>query len=237
MITKNLLKILWLGLLLCFGVACAVLLVCYSPVRHLSLVLLLLLLLGSAIWAYLTIKVLEFRKKLLNFLRQLLSGNYDVGIEIKSRDDLSKFLKLLNKLSDQLRIYDQLRVDRVSLNYRGLDLLYRTVSEGITLADMGKRVFKLNPVVQSLFNVKQERFSFDAIGNQQRNEEFVALFRQATEQEKVTKEGNVTLQLPMRDAVRDLFVRIIPLKDAQEVVQLAFIFIKPDATTEPIPIR
>lgn len=222
---RHTLKILWGGLLICFWGTCAVT-VGYQ--RHLFTPILVVFLTGSALWGYLAVRIHTFGSNLAHVLRQLLSGNYEVGMEVKGSDELRRFARLVNKLSEQLVAYDTLRADRVSLNHRALDLMYRTVSEGIILADMEQRVFRLNPTVQSLFGVTQETFSFDAIENQQENEEFVVLFRQATDQEKIAREGRVVLHLPMHDAVRTLSVRIVPIKDVQEMVKLAFIFVQPD---------
>lgn len=236
-IAKHLLKILWLGLLLGFLTACGILLVEHGAVRYLFWIFLGIGVFGILIWTYLTIRIWEFRKKMVDFVERLLAGNYEVGVQIEGRDEASDLVKLLSELGEQLRTYDRLRADRVSLNYRGLDLIYRTVSEGLILADMEKRVFRLNPAAQSLFNIKQEKFSFDAVENQEANRGFMILFEQATDRDRVPQEGPAVLQLPMRDAVRDLFVRIIPLKDAQEVVKLAFIFLRPGEATEPIPVE
>ena len=234
MAVKNLLKLLWLSLLICLIVAGVVGPAGYSGAQGLSVGLASVLLLGMAIWVYLTVRVLGFNRKLSNLLKRLLAGDYETGIETKIPDELSRLVRQFNELGQRLRTYDKLRADKVSLNYRALDLIYRTVPEGVIIADLEKRTFKLNPVVQSLFNVKQESFSFDAIENQERNREFMALFKEASEQKKAAREGRVVLQLPMRDSSRKASVKIIPLKDAEEAVKLAIIFVRPHKAPQQV---
>jgi len=225
MIAKNSLKALWLSLLICLVIMAVIGPAGYFAIPGLSVGLIPVSLVGTAVWVYLTTRVLGFNRKLTRVLRRLLAGDYEVGIETKIQDELSGFAKQLNRLGEQLRTYDKLRAEKVSLSYRALDLIYRAVSQGVIIADLEKRTLKLNPVVQSLFNVKQESFSLESIESQEKNKEFMALFNQVAEQKTAVGEGAVVLQLPMRDSARKASVKIIPLKDAEEAVKLAIIFL------------
>jgi signal transduction histidine kinase len=236
MIAKNVLSILWVCFLAGFVSAwLALLLACPAPSPS-FLVSLFVLVLGMAIWSYLTVRILQFGKRLTDFLNLLLSGNYEVDIQTKREDELSSPVRLLSRLGDQIRTYDKLSAEKVSLSSRALELITKSVSEGVITADLEERTFGLNPTAQSLFNVTQGSFSFDSIENQEKNEGFMALFKQATQEEKVTKEGNAVLQLPMLESERNVVVKIIPLKDAEEAVKLAFIFVELRGPSEPTPV-
>lgn len=237
MLSRNLLKILWISLLVGFvSVWLLLALVCPS-LSPSSRVLQFIALLGAAAWTYLTLRFFLFGRQLTSFLRLLMSGDYDVAIETRSKDELSRLVRILSRLGEQLRTYDKLRAEKVSFTYRALELITRSVSEAVITADLQEREFALNPTAQSLFNVTEASFSLDAIVNQETNRTFVALFEQATRAEKVPTEGEVILQLPTLESERRVLVRILPLKDSEEVVKLAFVFAKlsdaPQPTTVP----
>ena len=134
MISRNLLKILWLSLLIGFASACLVAVSACTPPSPLSRAFLLILLLGGGAWTYLTVRILDFAKRLTGFLTLLVSGNYEADIQTRRKDELAGLVKLLSKLGDQLRTYDKLRAQKVSLTHRALELITRSVSEAIITA-------------------------------------------------------------------------------------------------------
>lgn len=178
-------------------------------------------------WIAVSLRVVLFRRKLLRFLRCLLNNDYrfECGVSLGRNDEVSGLELLMRRLGQQLRAYDHLQSETISALNRSLDALYRHVSDGIILAHVDQRVFKLNPVVQGMFQVEQETITFDAIEKQPENRGFCALLDDAVRRSKVLVEGKVALQLPIRNSRLDLFVEIVPIKDQQEKVRLAMIFV------------
>lgn len=195
-----------------------------APNLLFMLVNLLFILTGT----YLTLRLWFFRKRLVNFFRHLLSGDYTTGIKTIPwlEDEISALTRLANRVADQLRIYDELRADRTGLSYRALDVVFRTVQEGVIIANMEKSTFRLNPAVQSMFGVNQESFGFESIENQKENTRFVRTFMLTTLKDGVAREGKSVLRLPGPGLKRDVRFRIVPLKDKSEKVRLAMIFVQ-----------
>lgn len=90
---------------------------------------------------------------------------------------------------------------------------------------IARETFKLNPAAQSLFDIDQGNFSFDSIEKQEKNKEFTELFNYVVKKGKVPQEDKVTIQLPIRNSQKEVYVKIIPIKDSEENVKLAIIFI------------
>lgn len=178
-------------------------------------------------WVYVSVRVFRFYVRLRAFFRRLLFNDYSVGIrDIPWIDDeITELTEQTNKTADQLRTYDELRAEKTGLSFRAMDLLFRNSDQGIILADMEKKVFRFNPVIQEMYGVKQETYSYDTIENQSANSRFVRIFLIATLKEMVTKEATAALQLPQRETVREISFRLEPLKDHNEKVRFAFIFI------------
>ncbi|GEM_PF-938335 len=219
--------ILWAGLFLLIALGYALALGAYRSNPYLFYCLLVAGILACGIAAYLTVKALLFRRKLLACIRHLLANEYQTGMRVARGpcDEIVRFEKRINSMVDQLRVYNSLQIERISALNKSIDIVYRNIAEGIIIAYPDKREFRLNPAVQRMFQVEQEVITFDAIEKQPGNRRFVALFKEAVEMRKVITEGIVTLELPIRQSSLNVMVEIIPVKDKGESVALAIIFV------------
>ncbi|MDK2858011.1 MAG: hypothetical protein PWQ29_1026 [Verrucomicrobiota bacterium] len=172
-------------------------------------------------WISLTIRVVGFRNRLFKFVRLLLAGDYEAGMRSRRnfRDGVSRLEVLCNKLADQLRAYDRLRADRVSILARALDLVLRHTSDLFFAADCEKETFVLNPAVQKLLGVSRKSYSFESVLKPTVNEAFAKLFNQAVSGRKVNTAGTCFLQLPGMSAPVRLSLLLMPLRDRDENVR------------------
>jgi PAS domain-containing protein len=196
--------------------------------------LFLVLMLAVVSLVYIAKRFLLFRANLTRVFRMLISGNYEVGLNPSGafKDEFESLQQLIAKFLDQLREYDRLRAERISLTNRFLTLLYNSVQEGVVIVNMDKEIFQCNPAVQALFGIKQETFTFDSMRQQKDNHSLMRLLVNATEIKKIPQEGTARVQMPVQSQPKDVFMRIIPLKDKDEKVKMAFIFVSP-ADSQP----
>jgi PAS domain-containing protein len=191
--------------------------------------------LGLLCWSYLTVRIIGFRIRLFNFLRQLLSGDYESGIRTRRRftDEISRLEALSNRLAERLLTYDRLRADRVSIQTRAFDMLLDQSSEPLAAIDVQQETFLLNPAAQKALGIERKNFSFESVLKPDINKEFSDLFNEAIAGRKTFTEGFSWLQLPgMRDPVY-IGVQITPLRDRDEEVRFALFSIKaPHAHTK-----
>jgi len=208
----------------------------YPPSGVLLFIAIVSFLLGILAWLYILIGIVTFQKKIMEFINQLLKGNYDAGVKSSKlfKDEIYQLEEGINKLGAQLKAYDGLRAERVDLSQRIISLILKNVSQGIIMANMEKKTFQLNPAIQSLFQVEQEEVTFDAVEKQEGNTPFMAIFQDAAIKEKVPKEGACSLQLPPHGLARKISLKIVPLKDKKENVSLALIFVY-EAPENPEP--
>ena len=222
---KNLIKICWVYFFAAFVAGYMLFL---NPALRLDPYVTFIFALGVVIWGFLTLRAVRFRRKLVNFLKHLLSGDYKTGIKVNIflDDEIKELGQLINKAVDQLVRYDELRAEKVFLNFRALQVISRNMQEGVIIADLDNEIFEFNTAAQGLFDIKQERITYNAVRKEEGNRDFVRLFKQATLEEKVPKEEKVVFQLPMRNLRKELLIKVIPLKDQNEEVRLALVFIK-----------
>jgi len=198
-------------------------------------------------WVYLSLRLWFFRKRLVNFFRRILAGEYVTGVRPIAwlDDEIADLTARANRAMDQLRTYDELRADRTGLSYRALDLVFVNAKICLILVHAAKKQIRLNPALQSAFGVAQEAYSFQAIEKQPENSRFFRSLLRTLYREKVAREGRATLQLPQRESALEISYRMVPLKDKSEKVQTVVIFVEPQSavstaespqeTSEPQP--
>ncbi len=185
------------------------------------------LLLYLLVWIYLSLRVLRFKRRLINYLRRLLSGDYSTGIHHVSwiQDEITIITNLATKVAQHLETYDNLRADRTALSLRALEVLFRRASRKIIMADFDKSTFKFTKSLQQAFGVEQDTFSFKVIEKQSNNERFFRQFLLAAMKEAQVKEFSATLELPIRQSSLDLKFKFVPIKDRSEKVRIAFLYV------------
>ncbi len=223
---NNLIKIAFLLFFLCFVFMFMYLIVLVDTFGN-FFIFVGLFVVGGLCALYLGRRIEGFHKKLVRLFRSLITGNYEIGLK-NSRifnDEIETMNKLIENFLQQLRLYDKLRIDRIALTARTMDLMYNTVGEGIVIVNIEKNIFKCNTAVQKFFNINQETFTFAAIKSCKENDDLMRLVKKAVETEKIPQEGKVLFQMPVQNAMRVVNVKIIPIKDKEEIVKSALIFV------------
>jgi PAS domain-containing protein len=224
--TPNLLQILWFLMPLCGLVAGLIAWSQAGTVARWSFAAFFAL--GMLCWGYLTVRLIGFRVRLFNFLRQLLSGDYEAGIRTRRRftDEVSRLEALSNRLAERLQTYDRLRAERVSIQSRAFDLLLDRATEQLAAIDVQQEVVLFNPAAQKAFGIERKSFSFESVLKPDINGEFRDLFNDAISGRKVRNEGFSWLQLPGMSDPAYVGVEITPLRDRNEEVSFAILSIK-----------
>ena len=224
--TPNLLQLLWFLMPLC-GLTAGLIVwpQAEAPVRWSFAAFFVI---GLLCWGYLTLRIIGFRVRLFNFLRQLLAGDYDAGIRTRRRytDEISQLETLANRVAERLQTYDRLRADRVSIQARAFDMALDRSTEQLAAIDVQQAVFLLNPAAQKVLGIERRSFSFESVIKPDINSEFRDLFNDAVSGRKTRTEGFSWLQLPgMSDPVY-VGVQFTPLRDRDEEVRFALLSIK-----------
>jgi len=224
---KNLIKIMWIGTLVCYVLIYILFLREAYLTRYYTWALWIGAI-GLAFWLYVTVRVWLFKRKFEMFAKHLLDGNYETGIQTHrfSRDEMRVLADLTNRIADRLRQYDKLRAERVALSTRAREILHERSDKAVIVAEFDGATFRFNEAARRLFGMDQETMSFESIENRLENREFTDFFRNAVEKEKVAFEARFKLTLPVRDITREIAAEIVPIKDSGENVKIALIFLK-----------
>lgn len=224
---KHFMKIAWFGLLASYVAIWATLR------REVSLAgsyewVAWLGILGFVFWAYLALRLNEFSRKFRKFSRQIIDGNYETGIQPSRlvRDEVCSLEGLINKIADRLRYFDALRAQKVALSTRAREIMHERSSGPIVIADVDAAIFRFNKDARLLFGVDVDELSFESVEKRPENAEFVAFFRNALERDKVPHEARIRITLPIRAVSHESVIEIVPIKDREEKVRIALIFLR-----------
>jgi nitrogen fixation/metabolism regulation signal transduction histidine kinase len=187
-------------------------------------------LLAGALLAFLVVgwRWIRFRKQAHGLLRHLVTGDYEAGVRVSKhwRDEITELEELFNKLTEQLRQYDELRTKRIRQLRMTLDLILEHTQEPMGLFEVDKAVLTFNAAMSGVLDTSRQTVPLSTLENLEPNKSFVELLIRAIQEEKSAQEGRVHIQFPGRDSLTETEVRIVPFKDKDETVPLAVIFAK-----------
>lgn len=187
-----------------------------------------IVLLAGALLVYLFLgwRLYGFRYRVHALLRRLVAGDYEAGLRESGwwRDDIAELEELFNKLTEQLRQYDELRTRRIRQLRMTLDLILEHTEEPMVLFDVDKGDLMFNAAMSGVLDTARQTVPLSTLKNIEANTSFVELLTRAIEEEKSAQEDRVSIQFPGRDTLTETDVRVIPFKDKDESIPLAVIF-------------
>lgn len=90
-------------------------------------------------------------KKINDAIRELQDVNFDVSIYYDQDDEIGELARELNKMIVNMKKFEQLRTDRISVEHRKFDTLANMVKKNIMIANAkGELIYMNNPMYSTL---------------------------------------------------------------------------------------
>ncbi len=90
-------------------------------------------------------------KKINDAVRELQEVNFDVSIYYDQDDEIGELARELNKMIINMKKFEQLRTDRISVEHRKFDTLANMVKKNIMIANAkGELIYMNNPMYSTL---------------------------------------------------------------------------------------
>lgn len=99
-------------------------------------------------------------KKIRDAIRELQDCNFDVSIYYNQDDEIGEIAREMNKMIKSIKVFDELRSDRISVELRKFDALANLVKKPVMVANAEGKLIYLNNKLYSLLQVQSE----DVIG-------------------------------------------------------------------------
>jgi len=180
----------------------------------------------------------RFYRALRELRNRLFEGDYEMALDIARRDPaLGKALGFEKALMRMLE-FDSRRADKVAALTRLLSSILQEAGLPFFVADLEEDLMHLSRAARQLFGVNVDRFSLLALLLMPANREFAALYGLAARGERARAEAVLTLHLPVRQAARELAVRLFAVQSDEGMVLYILGFLsapKPNAAVPPKP--
>lgn len=95
-------------------------------------------------------------KKINDAVRELQDCNFDVSIYYNQDDEIGELATELNKMIANMKHFEELRTDRISVEHRKFDMLANMVKRNVLIANANGELIYLNNSMYRLLDVESE---------------------------------------------------------------------------------
>ena len=95
-------------------------------------------------------------KKINDAVRELQDCNFDVSIYYDQEDEIGELARELNKMIANMKHFEELRTDRISVEHRKFDMLANMVKRNVLIANANGELIYLNNSMYRLLDVESE---------------------------------------------------------------------------------
>ncbi len=95
-------------------------------------------------------------KKINDAVRELQDCNFDVSIFYNQDDEIGELAAELNKMIANMKYFEELRTDRISVEHRKFDMLANMVKRNVLIANANGELIYLNNSMYRLLDVESE---------------------------------------------------------------------------------
>lgn len=95
-------------------------------------------------------------KKINDAVRELQDCNFDVSIYYDQEDEIGELARELNKMIGNMKHFEELRTDRISVEHRKFDMLANMVKRNVLIANANGELIYLNNSMYRLLDVESE---------------------------------------------------------------------------------
>jgi PAS domain S-box-containing protein len=104
---------------------------------------------------YLPRKIVVPIRKLTNLIKRAQDEEFRINVDVTSNDEIGELGRFINRMMDQIRVFDDLKVRKITEERRRLEVLSNLLREGVILVDTDGRVCCINPAALDFFGLSQ----------------------------------------------------------------------------------
>ena len=95
-------------------------------------------------------------KKINDAVRELQDCNFDVSIYYNQDDEIGELAFEINKMITNMKYFEELRTDRVSVEHRKFDILANMIKKNVLIANANGELIYLNNQMYKILDVESE---------------------------------------------------------------------------------
>ncbi len=153
-------------------------------------------------------------KKINDAVRELQDCNFDVSIYYDLDDEIGELAKELNKMITNMKKFEQLRTDRISVEHRKFDTLANMVKKNIMIANAKGELIYMNNPMYALLEMQSDDVINKLITDTSMPDSIVETFEIAIKRR--SKIENAEISIPKRRKVIDAVTGEYIFEDTEE---------------------
>jgi PAS domain S-box-containing protein len=104
---------------------------------------------------YLPRKIVVPIRRLTNLIKRAQEEEFRINIDVTSTDEIGELGRFINRMMDQIRVFDDLKVRKITEERRRWEVLSNLLREGVILVNGDGRVCGINPAALAFFGLSQ----------------------------------------------------------------------------------
>lgn len=153
-------------------------------------------------------------KKINDAVRELQDCNFDVSIYYDLDDEIGELARELNKMITNMKKFEQLRTDRISVEHRKFDTLANMVKKNIMIANAKGELIYMNNPMYALLEMQSDDVINKLIIDTNMPDSIVETFEIAIKRR--SKIENAEITIPKRRKVIDAITGEYIFEDTEE---------------------
>ena len=111
---------------------------------------------GIGFSLFLSILLVRPVRQMMQATQKISTGNYDVEISTKSRDELGLLTQEFNAMAKKLKAFHDLNIEQIIAEKRKSESIIRSIDDGILLINAEGKVTDINPMAGTILQVEAE---------------------------------------------------------------------------------
>lgn len=132
-------------------------------------------------------------KKINDAVRELQDCNYDVSIYYNQNDEIGELARELNKMITNMKKFEQLRIERISLEGRKFDTLANLVKKNIVLANAKGELTYMNNPMYTLLEMQSDDIINKNIADTVMPDSIITTFELAIKRRSKIENAEITI--------------------------------------------
>lgn len=176
-------------------------------------------------------------KKIKDAIRELQECNFDVSIYYNQRDEIGEIAQEMNRMIQSVKLFDELRTDRINVENRKFDALANLVKKPVMVANAEGRLIYMNNRLYSLMQVQMT----DVIGKNIHDtvipKSIIEAYEKAIKRRSKIENHEVVIPLRKNVAVEDEEAKVVDIVEVESDNQKTLTEVVFKGFGNVIPIR
>jgi nitrogen fixation/metabolism regulation signal transduction histidine kinase len=156
-------------------------------------------------------------KKINDAVRELQDCNFDVSIYYDQDDEIGELARELNKMIVNMKKFEQLRTDRISVEHRKFDTLANMIRKNIMISNAKGELVYMNNPMYSLLELQSDDVMSKLIADTMMPDSIVETYEMAIKRR--SKIENAEVNIPKRKKVLNPETGEFMFEETEEVFQ------------------